>query len=181
MHMVPDSTICSLTGYRASSILRLGTKAEKHMFLVGHKGEDMKIKHTSGVELTVPNQILEVWGGYESGELDEEWDADEYLIEAIQACLYSVPPNQFIDKELALFYRDFAIADCDECIDEEFSFEVAGINHTILIFGPLEDGQAYITILGYRGIVSTLSLDTPGRKVDLMLPEDTVSRKACCN
>lgn len=142
----------------------------------------MKIHHNkTGLELTVPPQILEIWGGIECGEIDEEWDADEYLIEAIQACLYSVPPNQFIDKELALFYRDFSAASNPESVDEEFSFEVAGINHTILIFGPIEDGQAYLTILGYRGIVSTLSLDTPGRKMDLMLPEDTVSRKACCN
>ena len=141
----------------------------------------MKIRHKSGTELTVPEQILEIWGGYECGNNDEEWDADEYLIEAIQACLYSVPPNQFIDKDLALFYRDFLTASYPEGIDEEFSFEVAGINHTILIFGPIEDGQAYITVLGYRGIVSTLSIDSPGQKVDLTLPEDTVSRKACCN
>jgi len=141
----------------------------------------MKIKHISGVELTVPEQILEIWDGHECGNNDEEWDADEYLIEAIQACLYSVPPNQFIDKELAIFYRDFQTASYPDGIDEEFSFEVAGINHIILIFGPIEDGQAYVTILGYRGIVSTLSIDTPGRKIDLTLPEDTVSRKACCN
>ncbi len=179
--MVLDSTKCSLTGYRASSILRLRTQAAKHVFPVRRKGRNMKIRHASGVELTVPNQILEIWGGYESGAIDEDWDADEYLIEAIQACMYSVPPNQFIDKDLALFYRDFSTADCVDSIDEEFSFEVAGINHTILIFGPVEDGQAFLTILAYRGIVSTLSLDTPGRKVDLMLPEDTVSRKACCN
>lgn len=141
----------------------------------------MQIRHTSGIVLTVPRQILDIWGGYECGELDEEWDVDEYLVEAIQACLYSVPPNQFIDKDVALFYRDFATAGCVDGIDEEFSFEVAGINHTILIFGIIEDGQAYMTIMAYRGIVSTLSLDSPGRKMDLMLPEDTLSRKACCN
>lgn len=117
----------------------------------------MKVKINIGDDLELPKVIED--------EVKKEWEKDKADYEDIEHFLESADfdiihgylsesDGKFVDKDLALFLRDWETGIIPDAggypTSEEFVFEEKGTRYTILAFGWLNEKHDILYMVGYK-------------------------------